>query len=148
MRFLLAGLSLFAAMAWTGMLRVPNPLAIPPDELAVRGAAFDYVEGLALGKPDRLVRSLDPAVRWSRVGKSHRHHYRELIREASDPCSKLRASTTAMRKVVLSHLGRDSAMVRISAAWGTEDIELRRTADGWRIVRIDARPAPIRPREG
>lgn len=135
-------------MASTGMLRIPNPLAIPPDELAVRSVAFDYVEGMALGQPDRLERSLAPHVRWSGVSKGRRHHYKELIREAANPCSKARRSPDSTREVVLSRLGRDSAIVRVTASWGTEDIELRRTADGWRIVRIEARPDPVRPREG
>jgi hypothetical protein len=136
MRKILACLVLAASFGSIAAMRVPNPLGLTADELAVRRAALDYVEGIYEQDGARIKRSLHPRVRWS--GDEAQLGYRDLVNVATNKCLAYAAASDAPRRVRVSRLRREAAIVNVAAAWGEDRVELKKNDGRWRIVRIQS----------
>ena len=113
------------------------------DRKAVEMAVLDYVEGLYLVQPERIERSVSKNL--SKVGyvKSESGYrevprsYEQLYRNSSrynaggqvDP-------KTAPKKIEILDLLDQIAVVKLSAAWGIDYLNLARQDGRWKVVNV------------
>jgi hypothetical protein len=137
MRNALAWVALVASLGSVATARVPNPLGITADELAVRRATLDYVEGIYLRDATRVKRSIHPRVHWLGVDEI-RLGYRDLVHMATNKCRSFHVESDSPRRMRVTRIVRNAATVNVATAWGDDTIELKKHDGRWKIVRIQS----------
>ncbi len=119
--------------------------AAAADEAAVRAAVLDYVEGVYEVAPDRIRRSVHPAL--AKVGywlSEDGAAYQE-VRMTFDQLVELSKTwnkegrvdaATARKDVVLLDLLDQTATVKLSAVWGVDYMHLARHDGRWMIMNV------------
>jgi hypothetical protein len=139
------------------LVLVPAPLRgqTAGDKEAVRQAALDYVEGIYQVQPERLVRSVHPAL-------VKRGFYRRDADSTYQPMSQMTydqlialsrnwnkdgKQDTSVKEVFVYDVMDTTASVKIVAAWGIDYMQLSKVDGSWKIVNIlwQSHPPKVTP---
>lgn len=113
------------------------------DRKAVEAAVLDYVEGFYLVQPDRIERSVSRSL--SKVGYVHsKEGYREIARtyEQLHTGSKRYNAKghinlkTASKEIEILDILDQIAVVKLSAEWGVDYLNLAKKEGRWMIVKV------------
>ena len=121
----------------------PNSFGISADELRVRAAVLDYVEGIYERDADRMARSLHPDVRrHTRAAQEGHSAATTLAHDGLIALADSRLCNASMprrgpKRIMVFELHDNVAAAKLTAAWGVDLLHLAKEEDGkWRIVGI------------
>src|SRR5258708_22202653 len=110
---------------------------------ALRRAVLEYVEGINMGDPSRIERSIHPDLRTrgflaAREGSSSllKLTFAELLERRDNPQQEGKMPKDAPQEMLIGDLGDQIATVKLTAWWGTDYLHLAKEQEHWMIVNI------------
>ena len=115
-----------------------------PDTAGVRAAVLDYVESIYDAEPERVERSVDPALAKTgffrgRDEETYRRlpmTYDELVETAETWNSQGRDYDEVPRMIEIYDVLDQTASVRLTAVWGVDYMLLARVDGAWKITHV------------
>jgi hypothetical protein len=115
----------------------------PSDQEAVRLAALDYVEGIYNVQPERIERSVHPTLVKRGFYKKEANApyvespmtYEQLVRLAGS-WNKEGKRDTSIKDVAVLNVLDQTAVAKVTAAWGIDYMLLGKYDGRWKIVQI------------
>lgn len=116
------------------------------DELAVKAAIEDYVEGLYQADSSRIIKSVHPDLR--KIGywydkKNKVYHdnlemtHQELVSLAARwNSSGKRADENSPKEIVIFEVNDKTAIAKLTAVWGVDYFQLAKTGGKWVIMNV------------
>lgn len=120
----------------------PETFGISADELRVRAAVLDYVEGIYERDAGRMARSLHPDVRrHTRAAQEGQAAtttlaHDDLIALADSRLCNASMPRSGPRRIMVFELRDNVAAAKLTAAWGVDLLHLAKEDGKWRIVGI------------
>lgn len=120
----------------------PGTFGITTDELRVRAAVLDYVEGIYKRDAERMARSLHPDVRrhvraiQEGVSSSTTLEHDDLLALAEGELCNASLPRRGPKRISVYELRDNVAAARLTAAWGVDLLHLAKEDGRWRIVGI------------
>lgn len=145
---------LLFALAILAAAAAPAPAQTSDDREAVRQAALDYVEGIYMVQPQRIERSVHPAlVKRGLYRRPEDTTYQPMGQMTFDQLVALAGSwnrdgkqDTSIKDVVVLDVLDTTAAAKVTAAWGTDYMQLVKHDGRWRIVNILWQSHPAKPK--
>ena len=116
-----------------------------PEHLAVHNAVLDYVEGLYLVEPDRIKRSVHPALAkvgyWRQDAESDYQEARMSYLELVDLAGRWNADAhldpeTAPKVIEVLDVLDKTAVAKLTADWGVDYLHLAKVDGRWMIMNV------------
>ncbi len=120
----------------------PSTFGISADEIRVRAAVMDYVEGIYERDAERLAQALHPeAKRHAQAtrdgeGAGNTLDRDDLIGLAAARICDARLPRKGPKRVLIYELRDNVAAVKLTAAWGVDLLHLAKEEGRWRIIGI------------
>ena len=124
----------------------------PPDREAVKQAALDYVEGIYTVKSERIERSVHPKLdKRGFYKKDASTPYAEMpmtfdeLVNLSKTWNKEGKRDTSVKHVEVLDVLDQTAVAKVTAAWGVDYMLLGKFDGSWKITQILWQSAPPKP---
>lgn len=136
-----------AALVAGASVRAPNP-----DEVLVREAVLDYVEGVYAVQPERIEKSVDPSM--SKLGffrgkndvdyrPGEAMTYQQLLETAAKYNKSGKLPKDAPKEIVVFEVLDKTASAKLTAQWGIDYFHLAKVDGKWKIYQVMWQSKPV-----